>query len=83
MFSLIDMLHGLRVATNLIYVHTLYHDNKVSIEFSLVGFCVEDLPSKRVKFQGLSKHGLYQVHGSTGGSLSSESVSSLIMFSTS
>ena len=61
-FRLKNLLHSSRISSNLLSVHTLCKDNNCSCYFDSNKFLIQDLPSGKVLYKGLSKNGLYPIH---------------------
>ena len=61
-FRLKNLLHSSRISSNLLSVHKLCKDNNCSCYFDSSKFLIQDLPSGKVLYKGLSKNGLYPIH---------------------
>jgi transposase InsO family protein len=61
-FRLKNLLHSSRISSNLLSVHKLCQDNNCSCYFDSNKFLIQDLPSGKVLYKGLSKNGLYPIH---------------------
>jgi hypothetical protein len=61
-FRLKNLLHSSRISSNLLFVHKLCKDNNCSCYFDSNKFLIQDLPSGKVLYKGLSKNGLYPIH---------------------
>jgi hypothetical protein len=61
-FRLQNLLHSSRISSNLLSVHKLCKDNNCSCYFDSNKFLIQDLPSGKVLYKGLSKNGLYPIH---------------------
>jgi transposase InsO family protein len=61
-FRLQNLLHSPRISSNLLSVHKLCKDNNCSCYFDSNKFLIQDLPSGKVLYKGLSKNGLYPIH---------------------
>ena len=63
-FQLKNVLHIPRIASNLLSVHKLCFDNNCSCHFDAKELLIQDLPTGRLLFKGLSKDGVYPIHSS-------------------
>jgi hypothetical protein len=63
-FKLRNVLHVPRIASNLLSVHKLCLHNNCSCYFDSNQLLVQDLPTGRVLYQGLSENGVYPIHSS-------------------
>ncbi len=61
-FRLHNLLHSSKISSNLLSVHTLYKHNNCSCYFDSNKFLIQDLPSGKVLYKGLSENGLYPIH---------------------
>jgi transposase InsO family protein len=64
-FQLRNVLHVPRIASNLISVHKLCLNNNCSCYFDANKLLIQDLPTGRLLYQGLSRNGVYPIHSST------------------
>ena len=64
-FQLINVLHVPRIASNLLSVHKLCLDNNCNCYFDANKLLIQDLPTGRLLYQGLSRNGVYPIHSST------------------
>ena len=55
------MLHVPRIASNLLSVHKLCLDNNCSCYFDAKKFSIQDLPTGRILYKGLSNNGVYPI----------------------
>jgi hypothetical protein len=63
-FRLSNVLHIPRIASNLISVHKLCLENNCSCHFDAKKLLIQDLPTGRLLYKGLSKDGVYPIHSS-------------------
>jgi transposase InsO family protein len=63
-FQLKNVLHIPRIASNLMSVHKLCLDNNCSCLFDAQKLLIQDLPTGRLLYKGLSKDGVYPIHSS-------------------
>ena len=56
------MLHVPRIASNLLFVHKLCLHNNCSCYFDAYKFLIQDIPTGRILYKGLSKNGLYPIY---------------------
>jgi hypothetical protein len=63
-FQLKNVLHIPRIASNLLSVHKLCLDNNCSCHFDAQKLLIQDLPTGRLLYKGLSKDGVYPIHSS-------------------
>jgi hypothetical protein len=61
-FRLQNLLHSSRISSNLLSMHKLCKDNNCACYFDSNKFLIQDLPSGKVLYKGLSKNGLYPIH---------------------
>jgi hypothetical protein len=61
-FRLQNLLHSSKISLNLLSVHKLCKDNNCSCYFDSNKFLIQDLPSGKVLYKGLSENGLYPIH---------------------
>uniref|UniRef100_A0A2N9HH13 Integrase catalytic domain-containing protein n=1 Tax=Fagus sylvatica TaxID=28930 RepID=A0A2N9HH13_FAGSY len=61
-FQLKNVLHIPRIASNLMSVHKLCLDNNCSCLFDAQKLLIQDLPTGRLLYKGLSKDGVYPIH---------------------
>jgi hypothetical protein len=61
-FRLHNLLHSSKISSNLLSVHKLCKDNHCSCYFDSNKFFIQDLPSGKVLYRGLSENGLYPTH---------------------
>jgi transposase InsO family protein len=61
-FRLQNLLHSSKISSNLLSVHKLCKDNHCSCYFDSNKFLIQDLPSGKVLYKGLSENGLYPIH---------------------
>jgi hypothetical protein len=64
-FQLRNVLHVPRIASNLLSVHKLCLHNNCSCHFDANQLLIQDLPTGKVLYKGLSKNGVYPIHSST------------------
>uniref|UniRef100_A0A2N9HVI9 Integrase catalytic domain-containing protein n=1 Tax=Fagus sylvatica TaxID=28930 RepID=A0A2N9HVI9_FAGSY len=64
-FQLRNVLHVPRIASNLISVHKLCLNNNCSCYFDANKLLIQDLPTGRLLYQGLSRNGVYPIHSSS------------------
>jgi hypothetical protein len=64
LFKLRNVLHVPRIASNLLSVHKLCLHNNCSCYFDSNKLLIQDLPTGRVLYQGLSENGVYPIHSS-------------------
>uniref|UniRef100_A0A2N9G021 Integrase catalytic domain-containing protein n=1 Tax=Fagus sylvatica TaxID=28930 RepID=A0A2N9G021_FAGSY len=64
-FQLRNVLHVPRIASNLLSVHKLCLHNHCSCYFDSNQLLIQDLPTGRLLYKGLSKNGVYPIHSST------------------
>jgi transposase InsO family protein len=64
-FQLRNVLHVPRIASNLLSVHKLCPHNHCSCYFDANKLLIQDLPTGRVLYKGLSKNGVYPIQSST------------------
>uniref|UniRef100_A0A2N9FWX5 Retrovirus-related Pol polyprotein from transposon TNT 1-94-like beta-barrel domain-containing protein n=1 Tax=Fagus sylvatica TaxID=28930 RepID=A0A2N9FWX5_FAGSY len=64
-FQLRNVLHVPRIASNLLSVHKLCLHNHCSCYFDANKLLIQDLPTGRVLYKGLSKNGVYPIQSST------------------
>jgi transposase InsO family protein len=60
-FQLKNVLHVPRIASNLLSVHKLCLDNNCSCYFDAKKFSIQDLPTGRILYKGLSNNGVYPI----------------------
>jgi transposase InsO family protein len=63
-FQLRNVLHVPRIASNLLSVHKLCLHNNCSCSFDANKLLIQDLPTGRVLYKGLSRNGVYPIHSS-------------------
>jgi hypothetical protein len=63
LFKLHHVLHVPSMSSNLLSVHKFCKDNNASFYFDASKFCIKDLSSRRLLYNGLSECGLYTIHG--------------------
>ena len=63
-FCLNNVLHVLEIASNLLSVNKLCHDNNCSCYFDSHKFSVQDLPMRKILYKGLSENGVYPIYSS-------------------
>jgi hypothetical protein len=63
-FQLKNVLHIPRIASNLLSVHKLCLDNNCSCHFDAHKLLIQDLPTGRLLYKGLSKDGVYPINSS-------------------
>uniref|UniRef100_A0A2N9J9M1 Integrase catalytic domain-containing protein n=1 Tax=Fagus sylvatica TaxID=28930 RepID=A0A2N9J9M1_FAGSY len=63
-FQLRNVLHVPRIASNLLSVHKLCLHNNCSCHFDANKLLIQDLPTGRVLYKGLSRNGVYPIHSS-------------------
>jgi hypothetical protein len=73
-FRLHNLLHSSKISSNLLSVHKLCTDNNCSCYFDSNKFLIQDLPSGKVLYKGLSRNGLYPIHTHPPSSVSPPSV---------
>jgi hypothetical protein len=73
-FRLHNLLHSSKNSLNLLSVHKLCKDNNCSCYFDSNKFLIQDLPSRKVLYKGLSRNGLYPFHTHSHSSVSTPSV---------
>jgi transposase InsO family protein len=73
-FRLHNLLHSSKISSNLLSVHKLCTDNNCSCYFDSNKFLIQDLPSGKVLYKGLSRNGLYPIHTHPHSSASTPSV---------
>jgi hypothetical protein len=61
-FRLHNLLHSPKISSNLLSVHKLCKHNNCSCYFDSNKFLIQDLPSGKVLYRGLSENGLYPIH---------------------
>jgi hypothetical protein len=61
-FRLNNLLHSSKISSNLLSVHKLCKNNNCSCYFDSNKFLIQDLPSGKVLYKGLSNNGLYLIH---------------------
>ena len=61
-FRLKNLLHSSKIFSNLLSVHKLCKDKNCSSYFDSNKFLIQDLPSGKVLYKGLSNNGLYPNH---------------------
>jgi hypothetical protein len=61
-FRLQNLLHSSKISSNLLSVHKLCEDNNYACYFDSNKFIIQDLPSGKVLYKGLSENGLYPIH---------------------
>ena len=61
-FQLRNVLYVPRIASNLLSVHKLCLHNNCSCYFDAHKFLIQDIPTGRILYQGLSKNGLYPIY---------------------
>jgi hypothetical protein len=61
-FRLQSLLHSSKISSNLLSVHKLCKDNNCCCYFDSNKFLIQDLPSGKVLYKGLSENGLYPIH---------------------
>jgi transposase InsO family protein len=61
-FRLHNLLHSPKISSNLLSVHKLCTHNNCSCYFDSNKFLIQDLPSGKVLYKGLSENGLYPIH---------------------
>uniref|UniRef100_A0A2N9FEK0 Reverse transcriptase Ty1/copia-type domain-containing protein n=1 Tax=Fagus sylvatica TaxID=28930 RepID=A0A2N9FEK0_FAGSY len=59
-----NVLHVPQIASNLVSIHKLCHDNNCSCYFDSHKFSVQDLPTRKVLYKGLSENGIYPIYSS-------------------
>jgi hypothetical protein len=64
-FQLQNVLHVPRIASNLLSVNKLCLHNHYSCYFDANKLLIQDLPTRRVLYKGLSRNGVYPIHSST------------------
>jgi hypothetical protein len=64
LFKLRNVLHVPRIASNLLSVHKLCLHNNCSCYFDSNKLLIQDLPTGRVLYQGMSENGVYPLHSS-------------------
>uniref|UniRef100_A0A2N9FS43 Reverse transcriptase Ty1/copia-type domain-containing protein n=1 Tax=Fagus sylvatica TaxID=28930 RepID=A0A2N9FS43_FAGSY len=64
-FQLRNVLHVPRIASNLLSVHKLCLHNHCSCYFDANKLLIQDLPTGRLLYKGLSKNGVYPIQPST------------------
>jgi transposase InsO family protein len=64
-FQLRNVLHVPRIASNLLSVHKLCLHNHCSCYFDANKLLIQDLPTGRLLYKGLSKNGVYPIQSST------------------
>ena len=60
-FRLHNLLHSSKISSNLLSVHKHCTDNNCSCYFDSNKFLIQDLPSGKVLYKGLSRNGLYPI----------------------
>ena len=63
-FQLKNVLHIPCIASNLLSVHKLCLDNNCCCHFDAQKLLIQDLPTGRLLYKGLSKDGVYPIHSS-------------------
>jgi hypothetical protein len=61
-FRLHNLLHSPKISSNLLSVHKICKHNNCSCYFDSNKFLIQDLPSRKVLYRGLSENGLYPIH---------------------
>jgi hypothetical protein len=61
-FQLKNVLHVPRIASNLLSVHKLCLHNNCSCHFDANKLLIQDIPTGRLLYKGLSKNGVYPIH---------------------
>ena len=61
-FVLKNVLHVLRIAMNLLFVHKFCLDNNYSCHFDAHELKIQDVPIGRILYRGLSENGLYPIY---------------------
>uniref|UniRef100_A0A2N9GHZ2 Integrase catalytic domain-containing protein n=1 Tax=Fagus sylvatica TaxID=28930 RepID=A0A2N9GHZ2_FAGSY len=80
-FQLKNVLHVPRIASNLLSVHKLCLHNNCSCHFDANKLLIQDIPTGKLLYKGLSKNGVYPIHSQLFSSASNNTACTAQSFS--